>query len=294
MGESYSKGFTLVGILISLALMAVVLLAIARMMDNTSKFKIRIARGNSLDQLMQKVGFVLDHEPACTADLVGRTFDSTSAMLKDQEIVDIVLHRPGTTDVLLGSDLMIVPGFKVESVSLKEIFLIGTDRYAAELVAIAKFSDGFTVSRKKVVEVLTETTTAPAKRITACTDRSTSEGGGVGVGPFCGLSAGTYQGNLGGYNGAKSKCVTACSSATAHICVGVEVLLQIQSGETFGLSNGQGAWIALGGHNESCRSWTANGSEEEGPSGASVRRGPGVVTARKANCFFSRPIACCD
>lgn len=50
---------------------------------------------------------------------------------------------------------------------------------------------------------------------------------------FCGFTANSFTGNLGGYTGAKTACEATCSSPTAHMCTSEELIRYRATGGTF-------------------------------------------------------------
>ncbi len=109
-------------------------------------------------------------------------------------------------------------------------------------------------------------------------------------GLFCGTTASKYDGNLGGYTGARSLCQTACGSAKAHMCTNDEVVRSLQLGISIDGWYSTGVSVVIPGttliiHDE-CFGWTSNQSALQGPhSGGSM--------VGYTPCNIALNVACC-
>ncbi len=111
---------------------------------------------------------------------------------------------------------------------------------------------------------------------------------------YCGLTPSTTGQIAGGYAGAKSMCQTACSSASAHMCTGTEIVATAEAGVTvpFG-SSVPGGWYSDSPND--CYTWTSgagSGIQLLGPcwnNGADCYNG-----TYSEYCTSSIPILCCD
>ena len=111
------------------------------------------------------------------------------------------------------------------------------------------------------------------------------------LGLYCGATASSYNGNIGGYTVAKSLCVTACGNANAHMCTAHELSLSLQQGIA---APGAGQWYS--GYVQSwdgiqstydCSGWTSNSSSYSG----SAEGGTGNPWSGSCNTVIK--ISCC-
>ncbi|MBP6739202.1 MAG: hypothetical protein KA146_04390 [Leptospiraceae bacterium] len=116
------------------------------------------------------------------------------------------------------------------------------------------------------------------------------------LGVFCGATSGSYDGaQVGGFIGAKNKCVTTCGNVNAHMCTGHEVSITLQLGMSFPTpSIGNQYWVSAPMYSAStttleCRGWTSNNGSEQGSAIYVV----GTVQAFTGICNNSYQIACC-
>jgi hypothetical protein len=115
------------------------------------------------------------------------------------------------------------------------------------------------------------------------TKRSTA-----GATKFCGVTGTAVSGNLGGYAAAKQTCETTCSSATAHMCVGDELVRSAAIGMPVPggwFSAGFAASVTTGGtFIRDCQSWSTTSSSDDG----------NVWPNSNDACAATHPILCCD
>lgn len=112
---------------------------------------------------------------------------------------------------------------------------------------------------------------------------------------FCGFSANSYNGDLGGYTGAKATCETTCSSPTAHMCTSEEIVRYRATGGTF-VDPPAFAWFASGVWSRSagpinlrdCAMFTSS----DGANEAAAALNGGFLSY--LFCNTQAKIACCD
>ncbi len=111
---------------------------------------------------------------------------------------------------------------------------------------------------------------------------------GSSVGGYCGSTGMTTGAITNGYAGAKDLCETACSSATAHVCTGDEIVRSASTGTTMPEGRYQaGLACTLGSMVLSdCASWTSSSSNLSGPYWSLGLGGLG--------CHVAMPLLCCD
>jgi hypothetical protein len=112
---------------------------------------------------------------------------------------------------------------------------------------------------------------------------------------YCGLTPSTTGQIAGGYAGAKSLCETACSSTSAHLCTGPEIVATAEAGVTvpFGPTGLGGGWYAAVSND--CISWTTNSHQVSAScwnNGASCTVPTGDPFSE--SCDATYPILCCD
>ena len=118
----------------------------------------------------------------------------------------------------------------------------------------------------------------------------TKNGKSISVGgSYCGATASTYDGaTVGGYPGAKAKCETTCSTATAHLCDAAEILRS----EQLGIVMPNGVWLAAFTSTNTaidCISWT---NAQSNAGGMVVNVSPPLLLT--VACNTSHALACCD
>jgi hypothetical protein len=111
------------------------------------------------------------------------------------------------------------------------------------------------------------------------------------LGTYCGATAASVTGNMGGYTGAKALCETACSNTNAHMCTAHEMIISMQLGISFPVS---GLWYSTyvradaGGQlGQDCYGWTVTTNDGAASNGSSNGQ-PNL-----SNCSASRKVACC-
>ncbi len=128
------------------------------------------------------------------------------------------------------------------------------------------------------------------QRLTAVERRLNGSGKYSMGATYCGATATSYTGNLGGYVTGKGLCEATCGgSRSAHMCVTEEVLHSVATGMTVpygwyssGTFNGQS-----GTTQRDCGKWSSN---TPGDLGAAYSQ-YGLFTA---GCDYSQPVLCCD
>jgi hypothetical protein len=117
---------------------------------------------------------------------------------------------------------------------------------------------------------------------------------------YCGMTNTTNGQITNGYAGAKALCETACSSPSAHMCDGAEVVRSLQAGITMGTTG----WVSAGtyagnggGRVTDCYGWSSNVSDGTAQGNGwtpTVGTGtpPGAPWA--LNCDGNYPVLCCD
>lgn len=111
-------------------------------------------------------------------------------------------------------------------------------------------------------------------------------------GIYCGKTATSFNGNIGGLATAKQQCETTCGDTAAHMCTVEEALRSVQLGVT--ITPASYMWIACGlpwtwgtSNVTDCGGWTNAVSAQYG----TVWTGGSSTTAD--NCDHSNSIACC-
>ncbi len=115
---------------------------------------------------------------------------------------------------------------------------------------------------------------------------SDAPGGGGGIGRYVGKTPSSYNGNLGGYTGAKAKCNSAFSGS--HMCTGVEIVMSVQDGMSIPTGWYSGGVVDLcpsAGISTECEGWKTASSNYRGT------RWNGKPDY--AFCHWSFPILCC-
>lgn len=118
---------------------------------------------------------------------------------------------------------------------------------------------------------------------------------------FCGITGGTFTGDLGGYGGAQTHCASVCGGSGppdpgAHMCTSEEVLGHSVKGGSFA-SHPSGMWYAAGYHAQwggvdgkrDCLGFTSASGSEIG----AIFNTNGSYYPTSSGCADSRPIACC-
>ncbi len=113
------------------------------------------------------------------------------------------------------------------------------------------------------------------------------------LGTYCGSTAATTTGSISGYVAAKNLCVTACSSANAHMCSGHEISVTLQQGIAMPAT---GLWISsyvatgTGANVMDCNGW------QNGTATYSALFYDGVTNSRPnvATCDTMMRVACCQ
>jgi hypothetical protein len=111
----------------------------------------------------------------------------------------------------------------------------------------------------------------------------------AGATKYCGVTTTSVNGSLGGYPGAKQQCEATCTSATAHMCLGDELVRSA----SLGLSV-PGGWYSAGASAtvtstgnlfiRDCQNWSSTSSSEAA----------NVWPASFDVCSASHPLLCCD
>jgi hypothetical protein len=145
------------------------------------------------------------------------------------------------------------------------------------------FSSGQALTAAQLNNNFDELYAAAAKPTVTKNGKTISIGGA-----YCGVTADPYDGStVGGYTGAKAKCETACTSATAHMCDAAEIGRSRQ----LGISLPDGAWAASFTSTNTphdCVSWTNNLNNV----GLVINAAPPILM--EVTCNTSHAIACCD
>jgi hypothetical protein len=110
-------------------------------------------------------------------------------------------------------------------------------------------------------------------------------------GSYCGATATSSMGSLGGYAGAKTACESACAVPTAHMCTSEELIRFVATGGSIPA----GGWFAAGFANgqsspyaNDCVGWTYTMADRQGPAWSN-----GNVPTLQA-CNLALPVLCCN
>lgn len=130
---------------------------------------------------------------------------------------------------------------------------------------------------------------ATSKRMEFCNGTSWMAIGQSSGSTYCGKTASTYNGStVGGWTGAKAKCVTACGTSTAHMCAWVELERYFQEG---GSHPGEYLWVGVtetvNNNTQACMGFTTT-------SGWGAALHSSGQYPYDVGCNSTYKIACCD
>ncbi|MBP7282482.1 MAG: hypothetical protein KBA66_12955 [Leptospiraceae bacterium] len=113
------------------------------------------------------------------------------------------------------------------------------------------------------------------------------------LGTFCGATAASVTGNMGGFTGAKALCETACGNSNAHMCTAHETLISLQLGISFPVGV---FWITSPTTSANtdaldCNSWTSSSAPPN--QGSAIENTSPPAQLFISFCNNPRKIACC-
>jgi hypothetical protein len=113
------------------------------------------------------------------------------------------------------------------------------------------------------------------------------------LGLYCGITASSFTGNIGGFTSAKALCATACGNSNAHMCTAHEIIMSLQLGVS--LPGSGNYWITSPTTSANtdlldCNSWTSSSASPNQGSIISIGSPSQLFIAY---CNTSHQIACC-
>ncbi len=136
--------------------------------------------------------------------------------------------------------------------------------------------------------IINTTTTANSANVTVNGRISSSI-----LGVYCGITASSFTGNIGGFTSAKALCETACGNTNAHMCTAHEMIMTLQLG--ISLPGSGNYWITSPTTSANtdlldCNSWTS--------ASAAPNQGSTIFIGSPSQLFIafcntSHQIACC-